>query len=318
VEKNTFSVSTYIAAPMDSVYGYLADLQNLNEWTLFSRMTEKVDEDTWLGTASGYQKKLYYHIRRRDNGRFKGVEWHCGFEHGDYFQVYPTFLFPPGYLEPGSDEAGAYFHWVSFVDPARRTAMIEQGLSVAHTAECRSLKAVLERKAGHTRAARGRYTVRSSTIYVDAPWEAGAAYIADPQQMSEWAYLLKLQRSIGPGEAEFHDEYGNPVTIATRTHKEASYAVIEQDTRYEALDLVQRAPAIVMPCSYALGNPQARGFMLQRLSFWKNDAPPEHGRLQMEDYAAELINIKRILEGRAGNKDTFSLGPSYVAPAQER
>ena len=317
MEKNTFSVSTYIAALMDTVYGYLADLQNLNEWTLFSRMTEKVDEDTWLATASGYQRNLYYHIRRRENDRFKGVEWHCGFAPGDYFQVYPTFLFPPDYLEPGSDEAGAYFHWVSFVDPARRTPMLEQALGIAHTAECRSLKAVLERMAGHTRAAKGRYTVKSSTIYVDAPWETGAAYIADPQQMPEWAYLLKLRQSTSPNEAELHDEYGQPVTITTRTHKETNYAVIEQDTRYEAQGFLQRAPAIVIPCSYALGNPDARGFMLQRLSFWKNDAPPQHGRLQMEDYCAELINIKRILEGRAGNKDTFALGPSYVTPAQK-
>lgn len=314
MEKNTFSISTYIDAPVSAVFDYLSDLRNLNEWTLFSRMKEQVDEDTWLGTASGYQRDLYYHIRRRDSGLFKGVEWHCGFEHGKYFQVYPTFLFPPSYIEPASAETGVYFHWVSFVDPARRTPMIEQCLGVAHTAECRSLKSALERRCGRKEWAPGQYSVRTATIYVDAPLEMGAAYLADVRLLPEWARLLRLQGAEGPEKGEFHDEYDQRVTISTRSHAAPSYVVIEQDSLYAEGGWLRRAPAILMPCAYALGNPAARGFMLQRLTFWKSGAPPRRGHVQMDDYRAELINIKRILEGRAGNLDSFARGPSYLPP----
>lgn len=317
MEKNTFSVSAYIDSSMDAVFDYLSDLQTLNEWTLFSRMREKVDADTWIGTASGYQRDLYYHIRRCDGGVFKGVEWHCGFEYGNYFQVYPTFLFPPSYIEPGSTESGVYFHWVSFVDPARRTPMIEQCIGIAHTAECRSLKSVLERKAGRTQWTQGKYAVKTATIYVDAPLEMGAAYMADVQQMPEWAHLLRLQTARGQHEGDFHDEYDQHVTISTKTHTTPSYVLIEHDSVYRDHDLVRRAPAILMPCSYALGNPDARGFMLQRITFWNIDAPPRRGHVQLADYCAELINAKRILEGRAGKRETFALGPSYLPPQQQ-
>jgi len=61
-------------------------------------------------------------------------------------------FFPPSYIEPGSDDR-VYFHWLSFVDPARRTQDYG-GIHTVHSSECRSLKAILERKAGCTEAAR--------------------------------------------------------------------------------------------------------------------------------------------------------------------
>ena len=63
MEKNTFATSAYIGVPSKKAFAYLADLQTLGEWTLGSRMCEKVDENTWVGTASGYQNPLYYHIQ---------------------------------------------------------------------------------------------------------------------------------------------------------------------------------------------------------------------------------------------------------------
>ena len=141
MEKNTFATSAYIAAPHQRIVGYLKDLKNLDEWTLFSRMQRQVDESTWIGTASGYQQPLYYHVKRVDYGSFHGIEWHCGFEQGVYHQVYPVLVFPPGYVDPANQEPGTYLHWVSFVDPARRTPMIAEGMSGAHTAECRALEA---------------------------------------------------------------------------------------------------------------------------------------------------------------------------------
>ena len=103
MEKNTFATSAYIATPPETVFKYLCSLENLDEWTLFSRMIEKVDENTWIGTASGYHKNLYYHVKKIENEFFRGIEWHCWFEYNKYFQVYPVLLFPPNYIKPGSD-----------------------------------------------------------------------------------------------------------------------------------------------------------------------------------------------------------------------
>src|SRR5437762_580258 len=117
MEKNTFAVSAYVAAPFQSIVDYLAELSNLNEWTLFSRMQRQVDESTWVGTASGYQQPLYYRVKRVEYGPFQGIEWHTGFEPGVYHQVYPVLVFPSGYVNPAEPdhepEPGAYVHWVS-------------------------------------------------------------------------------------------------------------------------------------------------------------------------------------------------------------
>ncbi len=167
MESNTFATSTYIATPPPAAFDYLRELRNLDEWTLYSRMIEQMDENTWRGTASGYQHDLYYHVRPIETPNFRGVEWHCGYEYGKYFQCYPTLLFPTDYL--GSDESGVYFHSLSFVGPERRTPMIMQGIHLVHTAEIRSLKGALERKAGLTEAAQGRFEIKTSSIFVDAP-----------------------------------------------------------------------------------------------------------------------------------------------------
>ena len=81
MESNTFSTSTFIAVPPEDAYQYLCRLKNLDEWTLGSRMKEQVDADTWIGTASGYQRTLYYHVRRLENPRFRGIDWPCGSEY---------------------------------------------------------------------------------------------------------------------------------------------------------------------------------------------------------------------------------------------
>ena len=177
MERNTFATSTYIATSPEAAFDYLRDLRNLDEWTLYSRMVEQVDENTWRGTASGYQHDLYYHVRPIETPLFRGVEWHCGFAPGKYFQCYPAVVLSASYV--GSDEPGVYFHWLSFVGPERRTPMIMQGIDYVHTAEIRSLKATLERKAGHDAAVPGRHEIKTASIFVDAPYDMGAEFLGD-------------------------------------------------------------------------------------------------------------------------------------------
>lgn len=312
MERNTFATSAYIATSPETAFNYLCSLENLDEWTLFSRMIEKIDEDTWLGTASGYQNNLYYHIKKLENPFFYGIEWHCGIEYNKYFQVYPVLLFRSDYVEPGSDEQGVYFHWLSFVDPARRNPMIMEGIHTVHSSECRSLKGNLERKAGLTQAAKGRYFIDTDTIYIDAPIEEGIDYLQDLRNMDDWAHLLRPKGEIEPQSGEFTDEYGQTVKVTLRMHNLSKYYLLEQDYFYPDYGFYQRCPVLLIPCSYAFNDPSASGFIQHRITFWKAGEPLRHGKLQIEDFGAESMNIKRLLEAKAGNFETFARGMSYV------
>jgi hypothetical protein len=316
MEKNTFATSAYIATDPKTAFDYLYELQNLDEWTLFSNMIEQIDEQTWRGTASGYQNDLYYHVRKIENPLFYGIEWHCGFEYNKYFQVYPVLLFPPGYVHPGSDEAGVYFHWLSFIDPRRRTPMIMEGVHTVHTAECRSLKAILERKQGQTTAAVGRYKIDTDSIYVDAPLDLAVDYIGNLDNHKEWCHLLRPNGEVtsekNAQSGEFLDEYNRTVQVTFRVHSLGKYSLIEQDYFYPDYHFMQRCPTLLVPCSYAFGDDAAQGLIQHRITFWDLQQPTPHGRLQIEDYGAESMNIKRLLEAKAGNFATFERGMSYL------
>jgi hypothetical protein len=312
VEKNTFATSAFIATTPETAFDYLCKLQNLDEWTLFSRMIEQIDEDTWLGTASGYQNNLYYHIKKLQHPLFYGIEWHCGVEYNQYFQVYPVLLFPPDYIEPGTDEQGVYFHWLSFVDPLRRPPMIMEGIHTVHSSECRSLKGNLERKAGLKQAAKGRYYIDVDTMYIDAPIEMGVEYLKDVRNLDEWAHLLHAQGDISPTSGEFTDEYGQKVQVSFRLNSLSKYYLLEQEYFYPDYNFYQRSPAVLIPCAYAFNDPAALGFIQHRISFWKVGESLPHGKLQIEDYGAESMNIKRTLEAKAGNTETFARGMSYI------
>ncbi|MCU0568424.1 MAG: scytonemin biosynthesis cyclase/decarboxylase ScyC [Oculatellaceae cyanobacterium Prado106] len=312
MEKNTFATSAYIATSPETAYDYLCQLPNLDEWTLFSRMIRQIDADTWLGTASGYQQDLYYHVRRIGNPLFYGIEWHCGLEYNQYFQVYPVLLFPPEYIEPGSDEEGVYFHWLSFVDPRRRTPMIMEGIHTVHTSECRSLKAILERKAGQTQAATGRYKIQTDSIYIDAPLDIAVDYLSNLEHLDDWCHLLRRQGDVSPLSGEFLDEYNQTVKVTLRPHSLGEYALIEQEFFYPERQFTQRCPVLLVPCSYAFGDPEAKGLIQHRITFWPVNSPINSGRLQIEDYGAESMNIKRLLEAQAGNLETFARGMSYL------
>ncbi|MBU7583836.1 MAG: scytonemin biosynthesis cyclase/decarboxylase ScyC [Nostoc sp. TH1S01] len=317
MEKNTFATSAYIATSPESAFEYLCSLKNLDEWTLYSRMKEQIDEDTWLGTASGYQKNLYYHVKKLESSLFYGIEWHCGLEYNQYFQVYPVLLFPPNYIEPGTDEEGVYFHWLSFVDPKRQTPMIMQGIHTVHTSECRSLKANLERQLGRKTAAKGRYFIDTDTIYVDAPVELAVDYLKDVKNIDEWAHLVRPIGEVSGSSGDFLDEYNQKVKISVRVHSLSKYYLLEQEYFYPEYNYYQRSVALLIPTAYAFNDPEASGLILHRITFWKVREQLAHGKLQIEDFGAESMNIKRLLEGKAGNLKSFDRGMSYIPVAKE-
>ena len=311
MDTNTYATSAYIGAPPDQVFAYLCNLENLNEWTLNSRMRRRVAQSTWLGTASGYQRELYYHLRVNDLGPVRSIEWHCGFEVDVYFQVYPVFLFQPSYVGDTNDERGVYFHWLSFVDPLRRTPMIEQGIGIAHRAECRSLKGILERKAGHRAYVEGAYEVIGDTIFIAAPFEMGARYLSDAGRIGEWSHLLKLEKAESPSRSLFRDEYGRPLAVSLRTASRDYCCLIEQADEYDG-SRRRRSASFLIRAAYALGDPDAKGFFFHRISFWSKVADRSLGKVDRADYQAEMINAKRLLETEAGDRSTFDRGLSYV------
>jgi hypothetical protein len=297
MEKNTFATSIYIEAPVRDVADFLADGMNLNRYTLSSQMREQIDETTWLGTASGYQSGLYYHVRRRDFGHLQIVEWHCGAEYGVYHHIYPMLMFAPSYW--GSPDAGTYYHWISFVDPERCTPMIPEGMPPVHNAESHSLKGVIESSRGLDRAAAGTHTLQSHTIYIEAPFGPAIDYLADGGNAAEWGFML---RSSG---AHVVDEYNRPLEIRVTRHDLDAYHLIEHDTHYG--DVVVRSPILMIPSTYAFGRPDAPGMIMHRITGW----PHAIGKGSPDDYMAEAINAKRIVEKRAGNLDAFGRGCSY-------
>ncbi|MGI2904592.1 scytonemin biosynthesis cyclase/decarboxylase ScyC [Tolypothrix sp. VBCCA 56010] len=316
MEKNTFATSAYIANSLENTYEYLCSLKNLDEWTLYSRMAEQMDEDTWRGSASGYHRDLYYHVKKLQHSQLQGIEWHCGLEYQKYFQVYPVLLFPSDYIEPGTDENGVYFHWLSFVDPKRQTQMIMQGIHTVHTSECRSLKANLERKAGLTSAEKGRYFIDTDTIYVDAPIEVGVAYLSDLRNMNDWAHLVRPDGETSALSGEYRDEYGHKVKVSLRVEPVSKWYLVEHEFFYPEQGFYQRCPSMLIPASYAFGDPEAPGFILHRITFWKHGEQLPLGKLQIEDFGAENMNIKRLTEAKAGNLQSFDRGQSYAPLAK--
>src|SRR5687768_16431057 len=123
MEDNTFTTTVFAETPASRTFEYLRRLQNLDEWTLGSRMVTRIDDDTFMGTASGYQTMLCYHVRtlehscpdpstgsgssraesrdeRSRRARFAAIEWQCGYRYREYFKQYPVFVFPSQYADP--------------------------------------------------------------------------------------------------------------------------------------------------------------------------------------------------------------------------
>ncbi len=307
MENNTFATTVYAQVPAARAFQYLRRLQNLDEWTLGSRMLSRIDDDTFMGTASGYQTMLCYHVRTLEHPRLGAIEWQCGYRYREYFKQYPVFVFPSRYVDPHGDEDGSYIHWVSVIDPVRRTEMIMQGIAAVHHYEARGLKAALERGVGIARPAEGRWSVLSDTMWVHAPITMARELLADREALSKWAPLFRAEDA---NAGTFRDEYARRVQVEFAACELGDYVLVEQDYVYPDLDQAQRCPIILIPCARAFG-PEAPGFLLHRVAFVRDDGSQTFGRTTAAQLCAESMAIKRTLEARAGNLASFARGMSY-------
>jgi hypothetical protein len=190
--------------------------------------------------------------------------------------------------------------------------MIMQGIQTVHNSEARALKAALECQAGLTEAAQGLYRIETDTIYINAPIEMAAEFLGDLRTMERWSHLLKPAGDIQPESGTFLDEYRQTVEVTLRTSQLEEYYLVEQDYVHPQHHAIQRSPTFLIPLSYAFGDPDVPGLLLHRITFWKNGVMPRHGKLTIDDFGAENMNIKRLLEAKAGNLSTFALGKSYL------
>lgn len=193
--------------------------------------------------------------------------------------------------------------------------MIMQGIKTVHESEVRALKAALERAAGLTAAAQGTWRVDADTIYIDAPLAMAAAFIGDLRTMGEWSHLLRPHGTVERERGTFLDEYRQTVEVTLRTNRLEDYILIEQDYVHPQLGAVQRSPTLLIPLAHAFGDSAVPGVLLHRVTFWNDAAPARHGKLSIADFGAENMNIKRMLEAKAGNLASFAKGRSYVPAA---
>ena len=313
MEANTFATTVFARTPASTAFAYLRHLPHLDEWTLGSRMRTRIDDDTWMGTASGYQTMLCYHVHALAHPQFLAIEWQCGYRWRDYFKQYPVFVFPSSYIDPGDSEDGSYIHWISVIDPARRTPMIMQGIEAVHRYEGRGLKAALERRAGLAAPAEGRWHIETDTIYVDAPIELAAAELGDTARLPLWAPLFRTDPQSADGR-DFRDEYDRRVRVTFAVHRLDDYVLVEQDYEYPELGVRQRHPAVLVPSSRAFSS-AASGFLLHRLAFRDRNEAPRCGRLGRDELAAENMALKHRLEATA--ECIVRMAPETVRAVQE-
>ncbi len=89
--------------------------------------------------------------------------------------------------------------------------------------------------------------------------------------------------------------------------------ILEFAHHYRDQGYVQRNLMFLVPTAYAFGSPNAPGVIQHRVTFFEKGSPPAYGKLQIEDYGAEAMSLKRVLERKAGNLDSFARGMSYQA-----
>jgi cytochrome P450 len=314
MESNTYATTVYVDAPADEVFRFLRQITNLDKWTLGSRMLERIDDDTYMGSASGYQGLLCYHVRTllapSDPQAPCAIEWQCGYTYRSYFKQYPVLVLPAALL--GDDQSqGCYVHWVSVIDPSRRTPMIMEGIETVHRFESRALKALLERVRGHQYPVAASRGVETDTIYVDAPLQQGVAFLEDARNLSTWSPLFKASGDTGPSGGRFQDEYLRLVDVSFHSrHLEDGYVLLTQDFVYPEHAALQRTLFLCIPCQRAFGE-SARGMLLHRIAWWPHGEQRRLGRTQIADYGAENMACKRHIEARSGNHYAFAQGMSY-------
>mgnify|MGYP003694465109 CR=1 FL=1 len=194
MEANTFATTVYARTSAANAFRLPAPAcQNLDEWTLGSRCERaSTTTPTWARRRATRRCSATTSTRSRIPSSWRS-SGESRLPLARVLQAVPGVRVSVGvHRRRAASEDGSYIHWVSVIDPARRTPMIMQGIEAVHRYEGRGLKAALERRAGLARSRRaGRWRIETDTMYVDASIELAAAELGDPARLPLWAPLFR-------------------------------------------------------------------------------------------------------------------------------
>ncbi|MFG2049395.1 SRPBCC family protein [Micromonospora sp. NPDC048935] len=155
------TLQDYIDAPIDEVYAYLADIQNLNEWTYSTRGFDETDEDGLFVGVDTLVDDTKIYMRLQADPQARTLDYHCAWDQGkDLWMVYLIRLIDANVVlnRPGTVLVWTNCHHPNYdknpypelaPSPNRTWVGDMWGLFYAgHAVELANLKAILERRHG--------------------------------------------------------------------------------------------------------------------------------------------------------------------------
>ncbi|MEU7800547.1 SRPBCC family protein [Micromonospora arborensis] len=155
------TLQDYIDAPIDEVYAYLADIQNLNEWTYSTRGFDETDEAGLFVGVDTLVDDTKIYMRLQADPQARTLDYHCAWDQGkDLWMVYLIRLIDANVVlnRPGTVLVWTNCHHPNYdknpypeLSPSPNRTWVGDmwGLFYAgHAVELANLKAILERRHG--------------------------------------------------------------------------------------------------------------------------------------------------------------------------
>ncbi|MEU7754864.1 SRPBCC family protein [Micromonospora sp. NPDC049101] len=155
------TLQDYIDAPIDEVYDYLADIQNLNEWTYSTRGFDETDEAGLFVGVDTLVDDTKIYMRVQADPQARTLDYHCAWDQGkDLWMVYLIRLIDANVVlnRPGTVLVWTNCHHPNYdknpypeLSPSPNRTWVGDmwGLFYAgHAVELANLKAILERRHG--------------------------------------------------------------------------------------------------------------------------------------------------------------------------
>ena len=246
MEANTFTTTVYARTPAARAFAYLRRLQNLDEWTLGSRMMHAHRRRHLHGHGVGLPDDAVLpraHARAR---RVRGDRVAMRLPLARLLQAIPGVRVPVAVCGPGR-RRGRQLHPLDQRDrsgPPHRDD--HAGIAAVHHYEGRGLKAALERREGIAQPAR-RAIVRALGHDVGrcADRNGSRAVLADRRPSPLWAPLFRPSHAAA---ATFVDEYARRVHVEFTAMRAGRLRAGRAGLRLSRSRVRQRCPIVLVPC----------------------------------------------------------------------
>ncbi|MGW5556938.1 SRPBCC family protein [Micromonospora sp. NPDC003944] len=155
------TLQDYIHVPIDEVYAYLADIQNLNEWTYSTRGFDETDEAGLFVGVDTLVDDTKIYMRLQADPQARTLDYHCAWDQGkDLWMIYLFRLIDANVVlnRPGTVLVWTNCHHPNYdknpypeLSPSPNRTWVGDmwGLFYAgHALELANLKAILEHRHG--------------------------------------------------------------------------------------------------------------------------------------------------------------------------